>query len=379
MKRFAIAVALSCALIAAVGAAADSAGEIFKEALAHLRADRPTEAVAVWQSLVETFPDDPLAPHALLKIGEANEKTIGDYDAAAAAYQQVIDRYPGTGAVRRARARLRRMGPSRQTGDEPLRRFNHVLQNYPRLGSDAAIAEMVAIADKYPGFVKRPEVLFWVGEEHARSDRFEDAVTFYRAVQAQYPDNRLSYLAAIRVGDAYLEGRQFDLAAQAFREVAAFAETYPQAARVTDTNLGLIHDFLALRRVFWLALLVCAAGFALWLLGTRWRRVTRRDLLRGLIDVAVLVPAPVVALVYLGQKSSVYWRSIVTASLALAAAAFLHQLFVATRGLSPRARIATAALLLLVALGIPYAVYYHTDLVNLLYHSIGYELKFGNP
>jgi TolA-binding protein len=378
MKRLAIAAILGCVLLASGAVASLPAGDLFKEAAEHARAGRPGGAVAVWQSLVELYPDDTLAPHALLKIGEINEKTIGDYDAAAIAYQQVIDQYPGTGAVRRARARLERLGPSRQSGDAPLRRYNHVLQNYPRLGSEAAIAEMTAIAEEFPGFVKRQQVLFWIGEEYVRGDNFEQAVALYRAVQKQYPGNHLSYLAAVRIGDAYLEGREFELATKAFHDVAALADTNPQATRVAETNLALIHDFLVLRGFFWLALLVCTGGFILWIFGTRWGRVTERDLWRGLVDVAILAPAPIVALVYLAQRSSVYSRSILTASIAVATAAVLHRLFVTTHEFSARAHIVAAVVLSVVALSIPYAVYYHTDLINLLYHSIAYEMKFSD-
>jgi outer membrane protein assembly factor BamD len=75
--------------------AADSAQELWREALDLTLKGRPDEALSKYRVIVKAFPETPLAPAAQLQIGELFA-AHGDYAEAFEAYQALITQFPSS-------------------------------------------------------------------------------------------------------------------------------------------------------------------------------------------------------------------------------------------------------------------------------------------
>ena len=77
------------------------AGKLFLEAEEQFQAKSYEKALELYQDYLITYPDKPLAPAAVMKIGAINS-ILGDFAQARQAYQYLIDEYPGSALVKDA-------------------------------------------------------------------------------------------------------------------------------------------------------------------------------------------------------------------------------------------------------------------------------------
>jgi ABC-type branched-subunit amino acid transport system substrate-binding protein len=82
-------------------ASSEPAGKLFLEAEEQFKAKSYDNALELYQDYLITYPDQPLAPAALMKIGAINS-LLGDYAQARQAYQYLINEYPGSSFVKDA-------------------------------------------------------------------------------------------------------------------------------------------------------------------------------------------------------------------------------------------------------------------------------------
>ena len=139
LRRLAIALATALALSSPIGA--QSAHELFQQALSKERAEgNLTEAIKLYQRVVDTASaDHALAAKALLQLGRCYEQ-LGNAEARSA-YERLIARYPDqTDVVAQAKSRLASLG--RTSASSPASAAMTV-QPLPDIGKDA---ELVAVA-----------------------------------------------------------------------------------------------------------------------------------------------------------------------------------------------------------------------------------------
>ena len=82
-------------------ASLEPAGKLFLEAEAQFQAKSYDHALELYQDYLITYPDQPLAPAALMKIGAVNS-LLGDYAQARQAYQHMMNKYPDSSFVKDA-------------------------------------------------------------------------------------------------------------------------------------------------------------------------------------------------------------------------------------------------------------------------------------
>ena len=342
--------------------------------MALLHDGNPHAAIDALTTLVEEFPKHSLAPHAFVQIGKINETHLGNYENAIKAYSQVVERFPNSSAVRRARVRLGKLTESRGSGDVPLRIYRAVLQDYRSLGSDEALRRMEDLAENFPEFVHHEQALLWIGEEHLRRDEFDIATQWFDKLRAQYPGSKTALLATMRIGVTQLEARNFDEAEKAFLALAQYQSVEPRAARLGASYIKTINLFRTWQHIYWLALAICVAALVGWFAGTKWRLVTWPVVCGAVIDVAVFSVVGATCAALVARKHPVYWRDVALAGFALAVATVLSHLFIATNALPRPAKLVLAVLVMTAGAGFVYAIYYQTDLVNTLYHSMREEI-----
>jgi tetratricopeptide (TPR) repeat protein len=372
MKMKLIFILLAFVLLSPVVYADDTALEQYTAALKASRDGDGEKAVKMLWAVAENYPEDPIADDALFQVGAICQLRIGDYVQAEKAYQLVLDRYPTSRNSRRAQARLDQLKEDRSGGDEPLRLFTQVMQNYQRIGPDESIRIMESLYTDHPNFNKREQVKYWIAEEYRRLKKYDMAMAAYHEVLTDFPEGKWSYFAAIAIGQTLIETRNFGEARKAFAKVADFEETNPGAKRSSELFIATTSRFIYLRNTFYGALAFVIASLIFWLLGTKWKLLTGRQLVSGAVLVSMLAPVFVAGLMYARGKSDVYRTALVMLWSAGSVLIFCNHLYLSTNAFSFGKKILLIFAGVFTAAALAFAVYYHTDLINLLYDSLQY-------
>lgn len=252
------------------------------------------QAAPAWRAFINGFPQDPRVPRALHYLGVClfNQK---DYEGAAEAFQQSLEKrveqklaqlsllYRGIAlyeAARQGKGQL--YGAARASLEEYLRtypegaergeasfylaellyfqgqkeqaaaayrRFLDSFPGHPRtpdvllalglceeeLGNrQAAIQDYQRFLQQYSQHGKANEVLYRLGEVYYSIGNYEQADLFFRKAGAdsRFPD---ADLAVVRSGDALVQLKRFDQAAQQY---ASVEKRFPQSPRIPHANLG---------------------------------------------------------------------------------------------------------------------------------------------
>ncbi len=352
--------------------------EAYSEAL---RASQQTgdheAAVEMLWRIVREHGDDPVADDALFQIGKITEKRIGDFDQAEEAFGLLLERGPRSRNHARAEQRLDRLRRDRATGDEPLRLLNEIQARFSEMGEAEAMARLRELDSRWPDFVRRDDVLYMIAEAEFRRKNYDAALSGYEELVQSYPESDRVYYVLGKIGKTHIERRDFDAAMEAFERVAAYEEAIYGARRSWDDQVRQVALFRALRTLFLLSLVVSGLALAVWLAGTRWRDLNTGVLLRAAVPVGILSALFLLAITLSFRKPWIYTSTLLVAWAVLGATGFVSQLFVGTRPMGRPGRILAAAGALVGFTAIVYAVYYGTDMANLLYDSIHYSMRSG--
>ena len=111
------------------GEGAPTADEAYDAALGAFRRGSLATAREGFQEFLRIAPSDERAPDAQFYVGETYSR---DPDAAIAAYQRVVDRWPSSARAPMALLRIARLQIARGERAEARARLNQILRSYPR-------------------------------------------------------------------------------------------------------------------------------------------------------------------------------------------------------------------------------------------------------
>jgi TolA-binding protein len=374
MKKVMALVAL-IPLFASPALALDSTQQMYTLALKLSSQGAYQEALDLLWRVVKAQPDAPMADESLFEIGSISERYLNDFDGAQRAYALLVERFPNSRSATRARTRLARLAEGRKGGDEPLRLFNDILQQYPKAGGEQSLARMRDLYAKWPEFSQRDHVLFWIAEEESRQRKYESALADYRTLIEQYPDSKWVYFARGKIGRAYIEMRDFENAIHTFEAMAALEGEHPGAGKAAAEQIRLVHRFRLLRQFYYLGLAIMAAALLLWVAGTRWRNLRRGDLRGACVDAGILALLYAILVFSVSGTPPRFQTTLIHTGVAVCAAAFLNSLFVSSRSFSRAGRALITLVAFLAVTSTIYVAYYRLDTVNKLYDSIQNTLE----
>ncbi len=358
-----------------VFAQAGPSQEMYSQALKLSSRGAHAEAVQKLWDLVQSFPQDPLVDDALFQIGSLNERFIGNFDEAVKAYTLLQERFPNSKPALRARTRLSRLEKKRQTGDEPLRIFKQILNQYASIGSEESLARARKLYQEFPSFSERDHVLFWIAEEEFRQRDYEKALEDYKLLLRDYPKSKWSSFATSKMGRTYVELREFEAAVTAFERLIEYESLHPGARETSEEEIKTVALFQRFQRLNILCLVIICAALLIWLPGIRWRALSAQNVKGALVDAGILSGIFLAGALLISSKPMFYASTLIVTWVAVATAGLLNHLFHSTRTLSMAGRILTTVGAMIAVTAIIYAVYYRMDMVNLLYHSIQYSME----
>ncbi len=242
-SRRALAIAAAVVLLAAAGActtrmplpppgAVDADRFLYERGTAALEERHWLEAREYFRRLVDTYPQSQFRPDAKLGIGDAffGEDRVESNILAANEYREFLTFFPAHPRADYAQFRLAMcyarqvLAPRRDQSStrEALREVDRFLENYPtsgylaevealnrdlrdRLGDyefaigqqyyrqrwyTGAMLRLQYILENYPGYTRRDQVYFLIGEMLMRANQKDDALTWYQRIVAEFTESR---------------------------------------------------------------------------------------------------------------------------------------------------------------------------------------------
>jgi tetratricopeptide (TPR) repeat protein len=223
-RRLAVLAGLFCSIVA--GPAQADEGDAFRAAVADGAAGRHLEAAAALEALAARSPGDPFADDALAEAAGLHEEHLGDPVRALALYQQVVERYPDSRMARRAAARIEVLRRGLGAGAEhaaALARYRDILAGYGQRETMASIEAMEALVAEAPEFPLVAEARLWIGTAYRQKGRLDQAIVWLRRAAAG-ADRELAWRARKAEADALLARGDHDQAEAVYRSLRGTGE-----------------------------------------------------------------------------------------------------------------------------------------------------------
>lgn len=233
----------------------------------YIRQQQWSSAATALEDLAAMLPagDDP--PDALFVMATLYSDRLGDPDRARAIYEDILQRYPDSAKISRA---LLAMGQLYfQRGDLPEARqfFGRVIEEYPRDSEtgaaaqyalaqsyefegdwDKALNEFRWIVDNYPGSREAYTVPNHIlehyrqyGEEELAQTAYQQALRIYGDIVARHPDTFRALQGQWHIAQSHILMTSWEQAAAALEQLI---EDYPQSQQVLPSlmSLGEIYE-----------------------------------------------------------------------------------------------------------------------------------------
>lgn len=211
-----------------------------------------TRSEETFRALVRRFPDHPLAERALMRIAEMKEERgAASMREALAAYQEVMDAYPGGALYAEALFRHGAVAYQLLQFEEALKDFSRTVSEFPtnRVAPQAffmrgrslymmgqeeeALAVGRAFIERYPDTEWTPRVVFWLGEYAFNRGAYAEAETQFQSLVAKFPKDALADQSLLWAGRAAMKQKEYLRAVDVF---ARLAESYPASPRMAEAR-----------------------------------------------------------------------------------------------------------------------------------------------
>lgn len=282
---------LAIIMAAQAQAAPDPGRGMFYKALTEGREGENERAVELLGQLVKQFPDDSFADDALAEQARLYEEALGKPGKALELYRLLIERYPNSRLIRRAKSRAGFLAKHLDAGDAVLTDYLRIQRESEHEPAGESIGRMRRLLDQHPDFSLRPDGLYWVATLLAREGRKDEAGKCLLQIAHDYPEHRMAGRALIELANLEIGRGNLGAADQAFDDLGRLqGENWKSA--MEEGRLRLAH----LRRIRWVEI----ASALTWLLAVIWLWSALALRLRaGSIAPRQLLVPPIEVIVYL--------------------------------------------------------------------------------
>ena len=234
-----------------------SAKELYYQALQEVRAGSAKEAFDRLQRIVDEFPEDPFADDALIEQARIVEEVLEKPVRALELYRALVEKFPNSRLVRRAKKRIEFLSGHLDQGENVLKEYLNIQRESIRVPATHTVSRMKRLLDDHPDFSLRPDGLHWLGSLLAREGRRAEARSRLEEAVRSYPEHEVAGLALGLLGNMALEDGDLNAAEAVYLRLSDLASRKWQRAAQD-----------ALRRVEKLRWRwrVVAAAVALWVL-----------------------------------------------------------------------------------------------------------------
>ena len=170
----------------------------------------PAAAVRALERLADIAPQGEDAADALHEAAQLAEERLAEPARALALYQRLLERYPNHRLALRARARRDFLATGLRSGASPLAEYQDILQGYGTRPQTASVARMERLLAAHPDFALADRARRWLAENALQAGDPATAERHYRDVEERSPGMAASREAALGRAAALLaQGRPF--------------------------------------------------------------------------------------------------------------------------------------------------------------------------
>lgn len=204
---------------------------------------------------------DPKKAKAKLRQAYSKHFDDKDFDAAIAAYQAVIERFPNSEQATEAQFRIANIHHwDKKQPQEAIKAYQVVIEKYPassivaeammRMGSvyhwdvkdyNKAISVYEQMLSKYPKSDQAAETQLWIAEAYGGLKQYDKGIEAYQKVVEKYPESDFAPEAQVRIGNGlFRELKDLEGAKTAHEKLIA---QYPESHCVAEARyyLGRYH------------------------------------------------------------------------------------------------------------------------------------------
>lgn len=169
-------------------------------ALTYANQGRWSEAIEVWQTIVDEYPDSPGAMATLFTMGEVYQRQIKDLHKAIDVYEGFVERYPQSKIIKYAKFQIGRLHFIKEDFAQARQVFEEIMENYPEDVEFCASAQLI------------------IASSLEKEEDWDKAMRQYRKLTDNYPGTRAALQAPLRIAQYYLKRGQSLKAEEAFGE-----------------------------------------------------------------------------------------------------------------------------------------------------------------
>lgn len=216
------------------------------------------------EQLADAAPQGEDAADALHEAAQLAEERLAEPARALALYERLLERYPNHRLALRARARRDFLAAGLRSGASPLTEYQDILQGYAARPRADSVARMERLLAAHPDFALADRARLWLAENALQADDPATAERHYRDVEAHAPGTATAREATLGRAAALLaQGRPL-AAHHLYRALLNAPEPAIRAA--ADRGRATAEQQLLLHAGFIVALLYLLAylGAQLW-------------------------------------------------------------------------------------------------------------------
>ena len=234
---------------------------LYWSAWAYFRNKDFQNAQLFFQQVVSGYPQDPLAPEALLREGDCffNQQQFKD---SKDAYQRFIDAYPTHALLPDALYGLQWSADKLGLKDEASQAAKNFLQKFPDSAFAPSIQYRLAdtffqnqkyadaidtyqtLLQKYPNSLEAPKAMFWMATALSKSDKKPEAISAFNDLLKKFPNDPLALEGRFSLGSLYHDSGDFKDALDNYSHIFQTNPTHHLASHalfngaVCETELG---------------------------------------------------------------------------------------------------------------------------------------------
>jgi outer membrane protein assembly factor BamD (BamD/ComL family) len=274
--------------------------DLYYQALQAARAGDSQKAVSVLKHLVTVYPEDSFADDALLEQARLTEEVLGQPASALGLYRKLIEHYPNSRSVRRAKARAEFLSRNLGQGEQVLSAYQKIQQESASSPPAESAEKMLDLLDKHKDFSLRPDGLYWVGSLWIRAKKYEPARKILWAVVADYPKHRAAGLALLELGNLEIKLNNLDAAEKVYSALGSLPEAeWKKSSAGGQQRVDSVR--FRNRVIFWSWVFWGLVAFCLWLfvvIGVSRKKIKPRELLRPPIEALIYLPVMAALIVW---------------------------------------------------------------------------------
>jgi TolA-binding protein len=207
-------------LLLSAGPQHTSAKELYYQALQEVRAGSVQAAFDRLQRVVDEQPEDAFADDALIEQARIAEEVFEQPVRALELYRALVEKYPNSRLVRRAKKRIEFLGGHLDAGEDVLKEYLKIQRESVNLPAEQTVARMSRLLDGHKDFSLRPDGLHWLSSLMAREGMRDEARARLEEAVRDYPEHNVAGLALGLLGNMALQDDDLDGAEAVYLRLA---------------------------------------------------------------------------------------------------------------------------------------------------------------